>query len=60
MTFSIIDDQFLITFLRCNYHNVEHAQDMITHFFTARVQLPKLYTNRDPLDKYNDELLRLG
>lgn len=54
------EDQFLITFLRCNYHNVENAQDMIKHFFIARIQLPKLYANRDPLDKKNDELLRLG
>jgi hypothetical protein len=55
-----LDDQFLITFLRCSKYNVEVAMKKVEMFYTCRTSLPELMMNRDPLDPRILEIVRLG
>lgn len=55
-----LDDQFLVTFLRGNKYDQLKTQDMIKQFFTMRQTISKVYTNRDPCDSKNGQIMKVG
>lgn len=56
----ILDDQFLITFLRGCKFSIQKAKEKLDLFFTVREEIPELVRNRDPLDKRIGAMLKLG
>lgn len=56
----ILDDQFLIAFLRGNKYDFETTKRKFDLFFTFREDIPELMRNRDPLNKQIAEILKLG
>ncbi|CRK86627.1 CLUMA_CG000463, isoform A [Clunio marinus] len=54
------DDQFLVTFLRGCKYSLEKAKKKIEMFYVARTSTPEFFTNRDPTDKYLQEIINLG
>nr|XP_018908181.1 PREDICTED: alpha-tocopherol transfer protein-like isoform X2 [Bemisia tabaci] len=42
-----LSDEFVYTFLHCNYYRPERAKDNIDAYFTVRGQCPELFDNRD-------------
>lgn len=56
----ILDDQFLITFLRGCKFSIQKAKEKIDLFFTVREEIPELIRNRDPLGKRMGAMIKLG
>lgn len=55
-----LDDQFLVTFLRGNKYDLLKTQNMIKNFFITRQTISKVFTNRDPCDSKNDQIIQTG
>lgn len=56
---SVLDDQFLIAFLRGCKYNQELARRKIDSFYTVRVKIPGMFKSRDVTPKLQ-EILQLG
>lgn len=54
------DDQFLVTFLRGCKYSLEKAKKKIELYYVARTHTPEFFTNRDPKDKFLQEIISLG
>lgn len=54
------DDQFLVTFLRGCKYSLEKAKKKIEMFYVARTITPEFFTQRDPSDKFIQEIINLG
>ncbi|KAB0797735.1 hypothetical protein PPYR_08728 [Photinus pyralis] len=44
-----IEDQMLLSFLRCSKFSLERTKERIDCYYTMRTLSPEIYTNRDPL-----------
>lgn len=54
------DDQFLISFLRGCKYSLEKAKKKLEMYYMARTTTPEFFANRDPTDKFLDEIINLG
>jgi len=54
------DDQFLVTFLRGCKYSLEKAKKKIELYYHARTNTPEFFSNRDPSDKFLQEIINLG
>lgn len=54
------DDQFLVTFLRGCKYSLEKAKKKIEMYYVARTITPEFFNNRDPSDKFLQEIIKLG
>jgi hypothetical protein len=54
------DDQFLISFLRGCKFSLEKAKKKIALYYTARTNTPEFFTDRDPTDRFTQEIINLG
>ena len=54
------DDQFLVTFLRGCKYSLEKAKKKMELYYVARTQTPEFFSNRDPTDKFMQEIIKLG
>lgn len=54
------DDQFLVSFLRGCKYSLEKAKKKIEMYYVARTTTPEFFADRDPSDKFMQELINLG
>lgn len=54
------DDQFLVSFLRGCKYSLEKAKRKIEMYYTARTTTPEFFANRDPADRFLQEIINLG
>ncbi|XP_031343447.1 retinol-binding protein pinta-like isoform X2 [Photinus pyralis] len=55
-----IDDQLLISFLRCSKFSLERTKEKLDYYFTMRSLAPEVFTNRDPLLPEIQAILNAG
>lgn len=54
------DDQFLVAFLRGCKYSLEKAKRKIEMYYVARTSTPEFFADRDPADKFIQEIINLG
>ncbi|XP_061507148.1 alpha-tocopherol transfer protein [Anopheles gambiae] len=57
---SLVDDQFLVAFLRGCKFSLEKVKKKILLFYQTRSELPQIIQNRDPLDSDVLRIIRMG
>uniref|UniRef100_A0A182K802 CRAL-TRIO domain-containing protein n=1 Tax=Anopheles christyi TaxID=43041 RepID=A0A182K802_9DIPT len=57
---SLVDDQFLVAFLRGCKFSLEKVKKKILLFYQIRSELPQIIQNRDPLDSDVLRIIRMG
>ncbi|KAK5647005.1 hypothetical protein RI129_005469 [Pyrocoelia pectoralis] len=55
-----IDDQLLLSFLRCSKFSFERAKERIDTFLTVRALVPEIFSDRDPLLPEIQTILNAG
>lgn len=60
MTFSFLDDEWILAFLRGSKFSLERTKEKLDFFYTVRTMLPEFFTNRDPYLPEIQEILKLG
>lgn len=59
-SYNILDDQWLLAFLRGSKFSLERAKEKLDMFYTMRTVVPELLKNRDPLRPEIQDVLDLG
>ena len=57
---SVTDDEFILAFLRGCKFSLEKVKKKIEAWNTLRGMCPEFYTNWDPKDQINSEIIKLG
>lgn len=56
----VLDDQWLLGFLRGSKFSLEKAKEKLDMFYTMRTVVPEILKNRDPFRPELQNLLKLG
>ncbi|XP_058067354.1 alpha-tocopherol transfer protein-like [Anopheles bellator] len=55
-----LEEQFLVGFLRACKHSLERVKQKLDTYYTIRSVLPEVMRNRDPLDPFVRQVIRMG
>lgn len=56
----MVDDQFLLSFIRGCKHSMERTKEKLDTYYTMRTLLPEFFANRDPFLPELQEILKHG
>lgn len=56
----VLDDQWILTFLRCCKFSLQKTKEKIDAYYTIRNLMPEFFENRDPFEPEIQEYLKAG